>query len=160
MKKSFAIDAIFMLVLFGVFAVSVLMTLGSGAQAYRGIAASLENHYEERTCVSYIATKVRHNDRGGNISITEFGDGSALAIQETIAEDEYCTLIYSWQGQVMELFTALPLELGPDAGLPIIGAKAVDFSTAKDGLLKIHCTGSSDKVSTLFLSLRSQGGGQ
>ena len=144
--------------LFCVFAASVLMVLMNGAQVYRGVAQRLEQYYEERSCLSYIATKLRHFDTADAVSLTEFGDGEALLLTQVIAGDEYGTMIYTYEGMVMELFTDMPIAFGPEAGSKVLPAKALHFSWLSEGsLLQIGCTGASGNSADVRIALRAVG---
>lgn len=51
------IDIVFILVLFCLFAASVLSVLLAGANGYQGIVDKMEGQYAERTCLSYLDAK-------------------------------------------------------------------------------------------------------
>ena len=71
-----------MLLLFGVFAVCVLIVLLTGAKAYRGLTERDRTAYDRRTCVQYIATKVRQGDVEGGVTVEPFGDTAALCMRQ------------------------------------------------------------------------------
>jgi hypothetical protein len=156
MRRSHTPDLVFALALFCVFAASVLLVLMSGANAYRRIADGLAQHYEERTCLSYIAAKLRHFDTEGAVSLTSFGDGDALLLTQTIEGREYGTLIYTHEGTVMELFTELPLAFGPEAGCVVLPAGSLRFSWLSDGLLHVECDGAEGRSAGVSVALRAE----
>ena len=88
------IDVVFALVLFCAFAMSLLLVLMTGARAYRGIRDNMEETYTGRTCLSYIATKLRHYDETGAVSVGELDGVPALCLAETSGDGAYVTYLY------------------------------------------------------------------
>ena len=62
-EKHFIVDILFVLALFGVFAVSALALVTIGADVYQHTVEDMGVNYESRTAVSYIMEKVRQNVR-------------------------------------------------------------------------------------------------
>ena len=60
-EKHFIVDILFVLALFGVFAVSALALVTIGADVYQHTVEDMGVNYESRTAVSYILEKVRQN---------------------------------------------------------------------------------------------------
>ena len=58
-EKHFIVDILFVLALFGVFAVSALALVTIGADVYQHTVEDMGVNYESRTAVSYIMEKVR-----------------------------------------------------------------------------------------------------
>jgi hypothetical protein len=159
MRRAHTIDLVFSLTLFCAFAASMLFVLLSGAKIYQGVDNRMEENYEERTCLGYIASKLRHFDAEGAVSLTEFGDSEALLLTQTIDGTEYGTVLYTFQGMVMELFTELPLEFGPEAGSPVLPAESLRFTWASDRLLRVECVGSGGSAA-VSVALRAAGEGE
>lgn len=159
MKKTggaHTIDIIFILVLFCVFAVSVLMVLLTGAGAYKDIAQLMENHYEERTVLSYLEAKVHHYDRDGAIQVVDYQGSDALAMAEEIDGRQYITLVYFYDGAVRELFYEAGIVLEPEAGQLIMAAQDFQANQLSDDFIHLTCTGASGEKNELFLSIRSE----
>ena len=160
MKRRHSVDIIFALALFCVFAASVLLVLMNGAGVYRGVAERLEQYYEERSCLSYLSTKIHHFDTAGAVSLTAYGDGEALLLTEVIDGCEYGTVIYTHEGMIMELFTETPISFGPEAGSRILPAAGLHFSWLAEGrLLRIACTGASGNSAEISVALSAVGEG-
>lgn len=81
-------DGLIALLLFGVFAVCVLAVLLTGADAYRRLTERDRRAYSQRTCVQYLATRVRQGDRLGDLQVEDFGGTDALVFRE---DSEYMT---------------------------------------------------------------------
>ena len=149
------IDIVFVLVLFCVFAISLLFVLMAGAKSYNDIKDSMETQYSECTCIQYLAAKIRHYDEAGTVSLGSFDGMDALCLSENIGGDEYVTYIYYSNGNVMELFTEPSAGLSADAGQIVLPAAGLVFLEAADNLIQISCTGEHGGESNLYISLRS-----
>lgn len=147
-------EGLMVLLLFGVFAVCVLTVLLTGANVYRRITERDQAAYDRRTCVQYVATRVRQADCLDAVSVSEFGGQTALEIRESIDGVEYLTRVYYYDGYLRELFSAADVELEPEAGEEIMEAQGLEL-TLEDGLLTVTATDDQGTVSTLVLSLRS-----
>ena len=160
MKKNGTADIIFTLVLFCVFTVSVLMVLLTGAGVYKGIVAAMDSSYEERTCLQYIGSKIRHYSGEGNISVADINGIEALVLTENIWGDDYNTYIYMHDGKVKELFTYCDLEFFPEDGFDILDARQLTFEKAANNLLRIECLGAGGSRSEIFAGIRAAEGGE
>lgn len=143
-------DGLLMLLLFGVFAVCVLAVLLTGAKAYRGLTARDQAAYDRRTCVQYIATRVRQGDVAGGVTVEPFRDTTALCL----TQDGYVTRVYWHDGYLMELYTSADAELYPEDGEKIMPLESLSL-TMEDGLLTAEVGTAGGAVDTLCLSLRS-----
>lgn len=144
------VDGLLMLLLFGVFAVCVLAVLLTGAKAYRGLTERDQAAYDRRTCVQYIATRVRQGDIEGGVTVEPFGDTTALCM----TQDGYVTRVYWHDGYLMELYTSEDAELYPEDGEKIMPLESLSWSM-EDGLLRAEIGAAGGVVDTLRLSLRS-----
>ena len=144
------IDGFIALLLFGVFAVCVLVVLLTGADAYRRLTRRDNAAYDRRTCVQYVATRVRQADTLDGVAVEDFGGTACLALRD----GDYVTRVYCYDGWLMELYCAGGSELDPEDGERVMAAQALDLSL-EDGLLTIAATDAQGTESTLLLSLRS-----
>ena len=92
------LDSVFVLLLFGVFACCLMLVLLTGASSYKRVADRGEEAYEQRICTQYIATKVRHNDYSGGVTVGPFSEEepelSTLFLHQTIEGEDYWVRIY------------------------------------------------------------------
>lgn len=104
----------------GLFAVLCmgLALLSSGA--YRAVAAAAQENYTHRTALSYLVNQVRRADEQGGVALGTFGDSDALRLTEWVDGTAYETLIYCYDGQLMELYVERGYEFGPSAGNAIL----------------------------------------
>ena len=93
-EKHFIVDILFVLALFGVFAVSALALVTIGADVYQHTVEDMSVNYDSRTAVSYIMEKVRQSDTADSISLTTLEDVPALCMFSEIDEDTYLSLIH------------------------------------------------------------------
>lgn len=143
-------DGLFALLLFGVFAACVLVVLLTGADAYRHLTQRDQTAYDQRTCMQYLATRVRQADYAGGVRVTELGGGDALLLD---AGSDYPTWLYCRDGYLMELYCWAEEPLPPEDGQPLMEADALSL-TAEGDLITITVTVGGAKNS-LTLSLRS-----
>lgn len=144
-------DGLIALLLFGVFAVCVLAVLLTGADAYRRLTQRDQVAFDRRSCVQYIATKVRQADTAGNVAVVEIGGVSSLVMD---ADQEYVTYLYCYDGWLWELYTWCGEPPVPGDGQQLVETEQVDWFL-EDGLLTIQITTELGEEDTLMLSLRS-----
>lgn len=149
-----AINMIAVLMLFCMFAASVLMTLMLGARTYNATKERGDASYNKRTCVSYVAEKVRHADSLGGVYVRDYYGEDALYIEEDYDGITFVTIIYHYDGYMCELFTEKGYEFEPDCGEAVIEIGALEFNMLRDNMLEIGVTDISGSESTLTLTLR------
>lgn len=149
------LEGLIALLLFGIFAVCLLIVLLTGADAYNSLTKKDKLAYDSRVCGQYIATQVRQNDCADCVSVVDFGDGDALSLAKKIDGDTYVTLIYSYDGYLMELFCAEDTDLVPEDGERIMAV--TDFSLLLIGKRLTISYGNdqaADTETTMILTLR------
>lgn len=142
------------LILFGIFAVSVLSVLLAGAGAYRRLTARDQAGFERRTLGEYLTARVRQADVWDRVTVEDFSGAPALRLAD---EDGYVTWVYVWDGWLMELYTSEESELGPEAGSRLIEAHSLELKWEED-LLEIKVSGGDGSEEQLYLAPRSGGG--
>jgi len=155
-KNRHSIDVVFVLVLFGTFAISVLMVLMVGASSYNDVTDNMNSNYEDRTGVGYIAEKVRHFDADGGIGTGNFDGINSLILTQTIDGREYATYIYYYDGSIRELFTEKDNELPPESGEVIIQAAGFSAEPVSDNMIKVTCIMEDGQSPYVILSPRSE----
>lgn len=147
------LDGLLALLLFGVFAASILSVLLTGAGVYSRLTQRDQRAYDRRTCVQYLATKVRQAPSGAQVTVGTFGEGDALILTEDIDGQPYLTRIYCYDGWLRELFSAADDPFAPEDGEKILPAQALALHTDHN-LLQIDLTDSSGQTISLTLSPR------
>jgi len=154
LKRGRSLDTIFVLIVFSVFAFSILMVLMLGAGIYRNIHEISRGGENERFVLSYVRTKAITSDNLGGFSVGEFDGSSALFIYEMIGERQFRTVIFSRDGWLNELFADATLDLSGAVGMRVTPIDYVQFEEVSHGLIRV----STENLS-LLLSARSMQGG-
>ena len=131
------IDTIFVLIIFSIFAMSVLLVLTLGASMYKNMTETSRDGQAERTLLSFIWTKVKNSDEGGIVYVGEFHGQNALCFDEIIGDEEYQTVVYYYDGWVYELFYDKSIELLPSEGERVMEIENLLFEEAEYGLIKV-----------------------
>ena len=151
------VDGVLALVLFGVFAVCVLLVLLQGARSYERLTRRGQDSYNERTAVQYITTRVRQADSMGAVSIGIKDGIQTLQLTENIDGENYVTCVYCYNGEIRELFGAEKYVFSPEDGQMIIAANELSFEL--DGKLLTVSIVYPDGSKTQFcVNIRSGGG--
>lgn len=157
-KTRHSVDKVFVFLLFGLFAVLIIIILLLGVNNYKSLLNRNEEAYNERIAINYIAEKIRHNDTSGGVSVGHFfqkKDGiSTLHMYQEIESERYETRIYYYNGYIRELFSMEGIEVQPEDGNAIMKAKDLQFSLY-NRRLTIQCIDEDGIMSDLTLYLRS-----
>lgn len=153
-KHGYHLEGLMALLLFGVFAVCLLIVLLTGADSYQGLTQRDRMSDNRRVCAQYLTTRVRQADAAGAVAAGEFGGGDALLLSQNIDGMEYVTRIYVSGGYLMELFSSADVEMSPEDGEKLMAAQALSASL-EDGLLELSVTPEDGAAVELTLSLRS-----
>ena len=137
-KRGRSIDTIFVLIVFSIFAISVLMVLMLGASIYRNINEVSRENEAEQTALSYIWTKVKSFDNAGSISVGDFAGSSALFLDEKVGETLFRTTIYSHNGWLMELYSEAGLTFSPSDGDRIVQVEDLSFRAVENQQVELN----------------------
>ncbi len=157
------IEAAFVLVLFAVFAVTIVAVLALGANSYKSLVERDNEAYNKRIITSYITAQIRSNDTRGTVAVGGFAkpgvrDGiNTLHLYQIIDGEKFDLRIYHYDGQIYELFTTADNNIEPEAGNPIIEAKGLSFS--RDGsVIRISSVDANGLKNTATVAVRSESG--
>ena len=146
------LNGLMALLLFGVFAACVLAVLLTGASAYRRLTQRDQAAYLRRTCVQYLATRVRQSDSRDCVAVENFDGADALVLKET--GGDYATRIYCYDGWLMELYAAADADMDPQDGEKVLELSSLSLSL-EDGRLTADVVDQEGAAETLRLTLRS-----
>ena len=149
-------QAIFVFVLLGLFAVMSTLLVLLGAQMYRGTVEHSEATGETRILSSYVRSMVRAHDAQDAIGIEQHGDITALALREQWGSDTYVTWLYEYEGNLYEQFTDAGREFVPASGDVICPAGSF-VPSLSDGLLTLQMTEPSGEDCTVQIALHCGG---
>lgn len=144
------IEGAFVLVLFAVFAVTIVVVLALGARTYKGLVGRDNDSYNKRIITSYVSAKIRDNDQADAIEVGGFAKASVpdevstLHMYQDIEGSLFDLRVYYYEGKIYEMLTLAGSEMDPEDGSPILDAKGLSFeqngnmihikSTDADGL--------------------------
>lgn len=148
-----SIENLMALMLFGVFAVSILGVLLLGVNGYHRLTERDQKAYHIRTCAQYLMTRVRQADHVDGIAVEQFGGGDCLLFTEEIDGVRYTTRVYCYEGTLRELLTQEGTALSPESGETILEAQCLSVTLAEGLLTAVIC--GEDGESAFQLSLRS-----
>ena len=136
--KKHSIDVFFVLCIFLAFALSLSALLVVGAKTYQSISENTEDNYQLRTSLLYVSNKVKAFSEKGMVYKGEFNGGDALFLSENIDGVSYITKIYSYEGQLYELFSEADNDLDAVSGTKITDVSAFEVTEIEKNLLQIR----------------------
>lgn len=138
-----------------IFALIALAIVSQGAQTYGTISATMEDNYDIRTSLSYVATKIRQGDVLGAISIEETPFGvQSLVLTEQDGEDSYKTWIYFHEGAMREFYGYDDLEFQGDDGNVIVNLNSFTVSMNENNLVDITVENNNDIAQSISVATR------
>ena len=153
------VDILFVLALFGVFAVSALVLVTIGANVYQNTVEDMECNFDSRTAMAYLTEKIRQNDGAGSVSIGELEGVEALLLKQEIEGENYITYLYFHEGSLRELFIKEGADLvgsALSAGQTIMSLDALKLEQISPSLYSFEMTTSGGEVKNLLLSTHSR----
>lgn len=161
-KKEHQVEGLFVLLVFALFAGSLLLVLLLGAGTYQRITQRDTASYVQNTTLQYIATKVHHMDEVGAIRVGTFSeqenaadDGiSTLYLRQALDGTWYETRIYSYEGYVRELLGEEAGSFSPQDGNPIVESLGLRFEI-QGTLLHVYLMKEDGQEQELLIPLRS-----
>lgn len=151
------IDILFVLALFGIFALSAIFLITIGANIYGKTMTNMENNFDTRTALAYITEKVRQSDLENQISVGELDGCPALIISSGTEDNQYKTYLYEYQGSLKELMMKQDIQLSPSAGQDILAVSDFELSPVNDRLINCRITINDGQSYDLFISVHAGG---
>ena len=156
MKKN-NLGGILALLVFAVFAVSVLMILLNGADIVQKVSERDRASFDRRTAAQYVTTRIRQADEAGMIGVRTTDGRDVLVLSEEIDGYVYETLVYCCDGYLREMFCESGLEQDPEFGEKILPLEGFETGI-EDGVLRIVITFADGDEERLIYGLRSERG--
>lgn len=150
-NNSHSVSSPFSLLLFGIFALFLMLMLLFSARVYQQTLKQTEANDSLGTATAYLTTKFRQHDQTDGIFTGTLDGVNALCFRDTIKGTDYITYIYLKDNSLMELFTAADSSAGSAAGTAI--AKLSDFQAEalNDGFYRITLKNTSQITSQFLL---------
>ncbi len=144
-KKALSIESLFVMVLFMVFAVSMVMMIISGRNSYGKILDEREQAEDLRIATSYLRMKLKQNNQVDSVFTSQspqLGE-EVLEIWQDGEEKQYRTVIYFRENKIWEAYMAAEDEFDFALGEPVIelDMESVHFNRTEKGIWIIYDTG-------------------
>ena len=154
------IEGAFVLVLFAVFAITVIAVLALGANSYQRLVGRDNDAYNRRIITSYVTAKIRSADEVGAIEVGGFSNAATddgvntLHLYSNIDGDTYDQRIYFYDGHVYEILSVKDSNIKPQDGNPILDANDLQFSM-QDGVVSVTAVDTEGRSNHTTVSVRS-----
>lgn len=138
-----------------VFGTTMLLSLTGGAEIYRRVSDRVETASEVRISLSYIVGKIHAHDRAGTVRAGRFGGQDAIFLSQTVDDVAYETILYVYDGKLMELLCEQGWELAPEDGQVITEGRSLTVAEPLPGLLRLCYTDIDGDAQTADVYIRS-----
>ncbi|MBQ9247613.1 MAG: DUF4860 domain-containing protein [Ruminococcus sp.] len=147
------VDFLFILALFGAFAITALFVVLFGARIYESTVNNMNSNYEKRTAMSYVTEKIRSHDYTDGANVDE--TGSILKLYQNTGDKKYVTYLFVADGYLKEFTADEDYDFDYKAGTKILAIK--DFSVKKenDSLYRFNITDTNGEKTEFFVTLYS-----
>lgn len=156
MRRRHVIDMLFPIALFLVLAASSLFLVILAANVYRKNVAWEEMNYESRTCLSYVTEKIRQSDENGGVEMGTFDGAPCLMLRQSFDGESYVTYLYSYEGQLRELFVREGVSMKASDGQQILVVNDFRIEEQEEGIFRISCTDDNGKESFTYAAVKSK----
>ena len=157
MRRQSSAGTLAALMLTCVFGATLLLSLAAGAGVYRRVEDRVDESARARVSLSYITTKIHAFDQAGMVKAGSFGDGGAVFLYEEIDGYDYETILYVYDGELMEMLCEKDWEMDPEFGEAVSPAQALTVTQPREGLLRLTLTEADGQVRTADVYVRSVG---
>ena len=140
MTRQSSAGALAALMLTCVFGATLLLSLATGAGVYRRVESRVESSAQARVSLSYITARLHAYDRAGMVRTGSFGDGGAVFLYEESGGTVYETILYVYDGYLMEMLCEKDKEPDPEFGETVSPALALTVTELGDGLVRLTLT--------------------
>jgi hypothetical protein len=153
-KKRHSVNAIFTIMLLGLFAITAISVALLGAQVYARTAENLQANFGTRTSIIYLSEKIRACQ--GEISVRDIGEEKALVLDEETDGQVYESWIYILDDSLYEAVVRQGSLVLPSAGQKIMPLESFEMALDGDGV-RISVETDSGQILSTFISRRADG---
>ena len=157
MRRQSSAGTLAALMLTCVFGATLLLSLAAGAGVYRRVEDRVDESSRTRVSLSYITAKIHACDQAGMVEAGSFGEGGAVFLYEEIEGSVYETILYVYDGDLMEMLCEKGWEMPPEFGEAVSPARALAVTEPQEGLLRLSLTEADGQVSSADVYVRSVG---
>lgn len=153
-SRKFSFHFIFILMLYLLIVVFSLMIILLGKDIYSSINNDRQANYERRVSLSYVANKIRQNDKSGMVRIESLNGENAVVITEDYDGELYETWIYYYDNAIYEMFTDAGIRFNLEDGMKVLESEGFKIEELKNNLYKFTALGNNENTE-LILYLQS-----
>ena len=157
MRRQSSAGTLAALMLTCVFGATLLLSLAAGAGVYRRVEERVDESSRSRVSLSYITAKIHACDQAGMVEAGSFGEGGAVFLYEEIEGFVYETILYVYDGSLMEMLCEKGWEMSPEFGEAVSPARALSVTQPREGLLRLSLTETDGQVRSADVYVRSVG---
>ena len=157
-RQQHTVDIFLVLILFFIYAGSALLLSVLGVSSYSRTVSVLQEGFNERSGVLYIAQKVQQSDVGGGVRLATYEDNDALVLTEQESGSGFETWIFIQDGYLCELQISSGAQIDPSQAQHIMPMEALSLTLSPQNLLSVSVTTDTGTVDNISLALRSSGG--
>ena len=154
-NSSHMIDLLFVIALFGVFAVTALFLITMGSNIYKNTVNSMNENFQARTSFAYLTQKIHQNDESQAVSIGNFHQCPALILSKTVDNTIYNTYLYEYDGYLKELLVKDGNDISEAAGQNILPITSFQVSMSGNNMIKCNIETLNHKTYSINIALRS-----
>ena len=154
------VDIMFIIALFGAFAITGLFVVLFGARVYQSTVANMDANYSSRTALSYVTEKIRSHDfaSGTEYESIEIGDNngqSVLILRENVEGRTFATYMYVDEGYLKEFTADEEYDFDYDKGTSIIRVEKFAITNVTDNLYYVDIVDEYGNSTKFYVSTYS-----
>ena len=151
------IDILFVLTLFGLFALSAIFLISVGSNVYSKTVDHMNENFDTRTSLAYITEKIRQSDKEASVTIGDLEGTDAIIIATQAEDSNYNTYLYAYDGYLKELMVREDITLGPEAGQNILAVSEFSVTPINEHLISCRIAVNPRQSYDLLISIHSGG---
>ncbi len=153
MKNKY-IHSVLPLLVFAVFALSVLSVLLYGSKIYGKISTRDDTAFNMRTAAQYVSTKIRQTELQNAIRIEDFDGVCSIVLPVNYGTESYITRLYCYEGSLYELFSPEDVQMTKKDGEKLISLSRLSAEIS-DGILTVDIFADREESETFKIYLKS-----
>ena len=161
-RKKSVVDFLFILALFGAFAITALFVVLFGARIYKSTVSNMNTNYEKRTAMSYVTEKIRSHDYSGGAEVSDTGTDaqSVLKLYQNSGGKKYVTYLFVNDGYLKEFTAEESYDFDYRTGTPILAIKEFSVKKESGSLYHFDITDTNDEKTEFFVTMYSRTDGE
>ncbi len=155
-RSRHVIHMLFPISLLFVFAVSSFIVLMLAADLYASTTDRFLSNDESRTALSYLTEKIRQNDTGGGLGVTDLDGRQCLSLSADYNGTVYVNYIYEYDGMLKELFIKEGIDVPLKNGNDIIEISSFMVDELDENIYRFTVVDSEGLETSMIIAERSR----